>query len=166
MKLNDFLVKRRNAMTCAKKLNTYLANLALWNVKLHSLHWNVTGHYFKPLHEMTESLYDNVFEAYDSVAEVLKMKGEMPLSTMSEYLSAATLQEAPAKDFSAHEVVAMIEEDMKHMNELALEIRKDAVQSDDFEVQTMFEGFIAGFSKQLWFIRAMKTRHECGCHSH
>lgn len=153
-------------MTCTKKLNTYLANLAVWNVKLHNLHWNVTGHYFKPLHEMTESIYDEVFEAFDAVAEILKMKGEMPLGTMSEYLSAATLKEVTAKDFSAHEVVAMIEEDIKLMNALALEIRNDAAQSDDFEVQSMFEGYVAGFSKQLWFIRAMKTRHECGCHGH
>ena len=153
-------------MTCTKKLNTYLANLAVWNVKLHNLHWNVTGHYFKPLHEMTESIYDEVFEAFDSVAEILKMKGEMPLATMSEYPSVATLKEVSAKDFSAHEVVAMIEEDMKLMNALALEIRNDAAQSDDFEVQSMFEGYVAGFSKQLWFIRAMKTRHECGCHAH
>ena len=153
-------------MTCTKKLNTYLANLAVWNVKLHNLHWNVTGHYFKPLHEMTESIYDEVFEAFDSVAEIMKMKGEMPLSTMSEYLAVATIKEVPAKAFSAHEVVAMIEEDMKLMNELALEIRKDALESDDFEVQSMFEGFVAGFSKQLWFIHAMKTRHECGSRNH
>lgn len=153
-------------MTCSKKLNTYLANLAVWNVKLHNLHWNVTGHYFKPLHEMTESIYDEVFDAFDSVAEIMKMKGEMPLSTMSEYLAVATIKEVPANDFSAHEVVAMIEEDMLLMNELALEIRKEALEFDDFEVQSMFEGFVSGFSKQLWFIRAMKTRHECGCHSH
>ena len=153
-------------MTCTKKLNTYLANLAVWNVKLHNLHWNVTGHYFKPLHEMTESIYDEVFEAFDAVAEVLKMKGEMPLSTMSDYLAAATVKEVAPKDFTAHEVVAMNEQDMKLMNALALEIRNDAAQSDDFEVQSMFEGYVAGFSKQLWFIRAMKTRHECGCHSH
>ena len=153
-------------MTCSKKLNVYLANLAVWNVKLHNLHWNVTGHYFKPLHEMTESIYDEVFEAFDAVAEILKMKGEMPLSTMSDYLAAATVKEVAPKDFTAHEVVAMIEEDMKLMNALALEIRNDAAQSDDFEVQSMFEGYVAGFSKQLWFIRAMKTRHECGCHSH
>ena len=153
-------------MTCTKKLNTYLANLAVWNVKLHNLHWNVTGHYFKPLHEMTESIYDEVFEAFDSVAEIMKMKGEMPLSTMSEYLAVATIKEVPAKAFSAHEVVAMIEEDMKLMNELALEIRKEAIESDEFEVQSMFEGFVAGFSKQLWFIHAMKTRHQCGCRNH
>ena len=65
-------------MTCSKKLNTYLANLAVWNVKLHNLHWNVVGKLFVSLHEYTESRYDAAFEAFDEVAEVLKMRGEMP----------------------------------------------------------------------------------------
>ena len=152
-------------MTCSKKLNVYLANLAGWNVKLHNLHWNVTGHFFKPLHDLTEALYDETFEAFDSVAEALKMKSEVPLSTMKDYLAFATIEEVSPKDFSGHEVVSMIEADMAAMRDLALEIRKEAAGSDDFEIQAMFEGFVAGFSKQLWFIRAMKTKHECGCHS-
>ena len=152
-------------MTCSKKLNVYLANLAVWNIKLHNLHWNVIIHFYKPLHRLSASLYYHTFETFDSVAEALKMKGEVPLSTMKDYLAAATIQEVSPKDFSGHEVVAMIEADMVLMRDLALEIRKDAAESDDFEIQAMFEGYVAGFSKQLWFIRAMKTKHECGCRS-
>ena len=51
------------------KIKTYLANLAVWNVKLHNIHWNVVGPYFVSVHEYTEKLYDEVFEAYDAVAE-------------------------------------------------------------------------------------------------
>lgn len=52
------------------KLNVYLSNLALWNVKLHNLHWNVTGRTFVQIHEFTEKLYDEVFEQFDAVAEI------------------------------------------------------------------------------------------------
>ena len=76
---------------CENRINTYLANLAVWTVKLHSLHWNVTGRLFMSLHQYTEKLYDESFEAYDSVAELLKMRDQFPLSTMSEYLKVATL---------------------------------------------------------------------------
>ena len=27
-----------------KLLNSYIASLLVWNVKLHNIHWNVTGH--------------------------------------------------------------------------------------------------------------------------
>ena len=48
-----------------KLLNSYIASLLVWNVKLHNIHWNVTGHLFKPVHEYTEALYDRAFDAYD-----------------------------------------------------------------------------------------------------
>ena len=44
------------------------------------------------------------------------------------------------------------------MLELAREIRNEAAEADDFEVQGMFEGFIGGFMKQLWFLRAMRSK--------
>ena len=61
-----------------KNLNVYLSNLAVLNVNLHNIHWNVVGKQFFRVHEFTESLYDDFFEQYDAVAELLKMKGENP----------------------------------------------------------------------------------------
>ena len=67
-------------------MNEYLSNLAVLNVNLHNLHWNVVGVQFVQLHEFTEQLYDEFFEKYDSVAEILKMQGEKPLVKLSDYL--------------------------------------------------------------------------------
>ena len=66
------------------KLNVYLSNLALWNVKLHNLHWNVTGRTFVQIHEFTEKLYDEVFEQFDAVAEIQKMQNNMQPSVKSK----------------------------------------------------------------------------------
>ena len=41
-----------------KKLNTYLANLAVLNIKIHNLHWNIVGSQFVSVHEYLESEYD------------------------------------------------------------------------------------------------------------
>ena len=100
-------------------LNQYVANLAVWNVKLHNLHWNVIGNQFVQVHEFTEGIYDDVFEKYDEVAELLKMKGEMPLSTMAEYLKVATIEEVPARDFSIKESLEILKADLDLMNKLA-----------------------------------------------
>jgi len=74
-------------------IQSYLSNLAVLNVKLHNIHWNVVGPQFVEVHNFTESVYDELFESFDQVAELLKMKGLMPLSTMAEYLENATIQE-------------------------------------------------------------------------
>ena len=63
---------------------------------------------------------------------------------------------------------------MQTMMKLALEIRNEAAERDDFQVQSLFEGYIEGFTKQLWFIRAMKKEGgaqeccggSCGCGGH
>ena len=78
-------------------LNVYLSDLAVLNVKLHNLHWNVVGPQFVQLHEFTEKAYDRAFEDYDTVAELLKMRGESPLVTLKDYLANTTLSELDRK---------------------------------------------------------------------
>ena len=148
------------------KIKTYVANLAVWNVKLHNIHWNVVGPYFRPVHEYTEQLYDEAFEAFDAVAELLKMREEMPPATMKAFLERATIEEVEERAFDCCEAVAMVEADMKKMLELAHEIRAEAAEADDYEVQSMFEGYIGGFMKQLWFLRAMRSKAaDCSAES-
>ena len=47
---------------------------------------NVVGLPVCQIHEFTESLYDDLFEKYDAVAELIKMKGEKPLVRMADYI--------------------------------------------------------------------------------
>ncbi len=141
---------------CKNQLNTYVANLALWTVKLHNYHWNVQGQLFVALHNHTEELYNQTFENFDEVAEVLKMRGEMPLSTMKEYLAVATMQEVPTKVYSCCEVLKMLENDVEFMLQEATAIRNKASEVDDFHVQGIFEGYINAFQKELWFLNSMK----------
>lgn len=136
-------------------LNQYVANLAVWNIKLHNLHWNVIGKEFVQIHEFTEEIYDDAFEKFDEVAELLKMKGEMPLSTMAEYLKVATIEEVAAKDFGTKEVLEIVKSDLELMNKLGLEIRNLADEEDDFATVAIFEDYAGGFAKNLWFVNSM-----------
>ena len=126
-------------MMKSEKINAYVATLAVWNVKLHNIHWNVEGHLFKGIHEYTESLYDRAAEQYDETAEILKMRGEMPVATIAESLKASVIEELPSRVFSCCEA-----------------------EADDFQVQGTFEGYLAGFAKDLWFLRAMRSDAHAG----
>lgn len=135
----------------------YLANVSVLITKLHNLHWNVEGKRFMQMHNFTEELYDYFFEMYDEVAELLKMKGEMPLSTMADYLEAASIEEVEAKAFTPNEVLEHVEADLKAMKELAVTIRNQADEDGDFEVVGEFEEHVGHYSKNLWFIDAMRS---------
>jgi len=138
-----------------EKMNTYLANLAVLNTKLHNLHWNVEGKQFMQVHLFTEDLYTDFFEKYDGVAEILKMKGESPLVKLSEYQEASTIEELDSKKFGVDEVLNIVLADLQEMKKLAEEIRNDADEAGDFEVVGEFEEHVAGYSQNIWFVRSM-----------
>ncbi len=137
------------------KLNVYLSNLAVLNANLHNIHWNVVGKMFVKVHEYTEELYDDFFEKYDEVAELLKMKGQKPLVTLSDYLKNATIKELQADKFSIKESLEHVLNYLNEMKRLATEIRNEADDDNDFEVVAMFEDHVADYSKNIWFVSAM-----------
>ena len=138
-----------------KKMNVYLSNLAVLNVNLHNIHWNVLGKEFVRVHEFTEGLYDDFFEKYDAVAEILKMKDEKPLVKMSDYLQNATIKELDKDSFSCVESFEIVKGYLEEMKSMATEIRNQADEAGDFEVVAEFEDHVAGYSKNIWFIRSM-----------
>ena len=139
-----------------ESLQKYLANSAVLNIKMHNIHWNVVGLEFIKIHDFTEEFYDTLFDHLDEVAELLKMKNEMPLSTMAEYLEKSDIKEVKAKDFSIKESLEIVEKDMDLMRTLAVNIRNMADEEGDFETVAMFEDYVAYYSKNLWFVKSMR----------
>ncbi|NLJ80001.1 MAG: DNA starvation/stationary phase protection protein [Firmicutes bacterium] len=133
----------------------YLANLGVLLVKLHNIHWNVVGKQFLRVHTFTEELYDQVFADFDEVAEALKTKNVMPLSTLKDYLAQASLEEVQPKDFSVKESLDMVKKDLEAMKALATEIRNSADDAGDFEIVAQFEDYVLFYSKNIWFVEAM-----------
>lgn len=138
-----------------KKLDLYLANLAVGYVKLHNLHWNVRGFSFKAVHEYLESLYDSVNDAFDAVAELQKMEGAYPAASMRKYLEISDVEELESRDYSEKEAVELALEYLQHMRGLALEIRAEANAADNFPVANMMEDHAEAYNKQIWFMRSM-----------
>ncbi len=130
----------------------YLANLMVGNVLLHNLHWNVEGKAFKQVHEYLEALYDDAFEKYDEVAERMKMDGNMPPATMKEYLELTDLKELEVRGYSIEESLEQAKKYLEHMKALALKIRSEATE-EEFAWANMMEDHVAGYDKEIWFIR-------------
>lgn len=137
-----------------KSLNSYLADLAVINTKLHNVHWNVEGRNFYQVHTFTEELYDTFFEWLDEVAETIKMNGGMPLSTLKDYLEATTLKEEAPRAFTVCEVNEMVMNDLIALKEKAIAIREEADEEGDFHVVSMLEDQIKELVKNIWFLRA------------
>lgn len=136
-------------------MNICVANMAVLNIKLHNIHWNVVGEQFMPIHNFTEELYTAFFTKFDDVAEMIKIQGEVPASTMKQYLELSTVSEVSPRAFSTREALEMVSEDLTLMKKLSLEIRKLAEDEGDFSTQALFEEHCVGYDKNLWFLRTM-----------
>ncbi|MBS9776011.1 MAG: DNA starvation/stationary phase protection protein [Fusobacterium sp.] len=142
-------------MLTYESLNKYLSNLSVLITKTHNIHWNVVGAQFVPIHQYTEELYDFYFDKYDSVAEIIKMKGEFPLVKITDYLKLATVEEIDAKDFSSVEALELVKKDIELMLNDALQIREEYDARGEFLIVNEFEDHITHYVKQLWFIKSI-----------
>ncbi|MDU2417937.1 DNA starvation/stationary phase protection protein [Negativicoccus succinicivorans] len=145
-------------MKNAKSVNQYLADLALWNIKLHNLHFNVEGIPFKAIHEFLEEIYDEAFEYYDAVAELMKQQEELPVVTAKEYLKIASLKEIESKPYAVKETLEILLGDLELMRDEALKIREEADKEDNFLLANMMEDHVEFYELKIWFTRAFLAK--------
>ena len=136
-------------------LNIFLSDLAVMNIKLHNLHWNVTGSDFIIIHKLTEKLYKKLQEQFDSVAEIMKMQNEKPFATMKDYLENTNIEEIESRDYSSYEVLEELNSDCHTLIDLAQQIRNEANKKDNFLVANLFEEYISVYTKKSWIIETM-----------
>ncbi len=136
-------------------VQTYLADINVFKVKLLNLHWNVVGKRFLVLHNLTEEIYDELWEQIDVVAEVIRMKDQFPLSTVKQYLEATRIEEVEAREFTCVEVLDYLLADLEKMRDLTVEARNTADEAGDFEVVALFEDYTAFYSKYIWFAKSL-----------
>lgn len=138
-----------------QNIQKYLSNLAVLNVKLHNLHWNVVGVNFVAIHNFTESLYDEAFAHFDDVAEFLKMNDITPLSRIKDYLDHASIEEVEPKEFSTQEVLKILVDDLSLLKADAIAIRNALDEKSNFVGVALFEAHVAKYDKHLWFLKSM-----------
>ena len=136
-------------------MNSYLSDLVVFYLKLHDLHWNVKGMQFVPVHQYTESRYEDAAGKFDEIAELVLQHGEKPVSSISEYLSLASIKELNKGSYRDEEVLKILFDDMSLMKDEAVKLREAMDAEGLFDVVAALEGHISGYNKELWFLRSM-----------
>ncbi len=131
-----------------------LSDIAVINVKLHNVHWNVVGPQFVPIHEYTEKLYDGFFKDYDELAERIKQLGGFPLASMEEYLKKTSVKELPSKQITDQEALHIVFEDLDTLRSQYAALREAADADGDYITVSLAEAEVAELDKELWFIRS------------
>ena len=135
-----------------KKLNGYLADLAVESHKLQSYHWYVKGPDFFQAHAKLEEYYDQVGEFVDEVAEAMLMSGMKPASTMKEFLETADIEEPKGGFITSEKAFADIAEDFGKLCESAKELKEQAEKDGNDIVAIKADEFIEFFSQAVWML--------------
>ena len=114
-----------------KKLNEFLSDLEIMNVKLQNYHWNVTGKGFFITHEKLEEYYDETREQIDEIAEHILALGAEPLGTMQDFMKNSEIQEAKNEKIKSLEIIKNVIKDLQILQQKAIMIKQEAEKQSD-----------------------------------
>ncbi|MGP1438277.1 MAG: Dps family protein [Treponema sp.] len=137
-----------------ENLAKHVADFGVMYVKIHNYHWHVSGVEFKVAHEMTESYYEEVTDAYDKVAERLLQLGATSPASFKEYLAMTGIKEETNHSFSIIEVATSLKADFEYILKELHETQKLAAESGDCTTDGIISGLIENFEKHVWMLSA------------
>lgn len=135
-----------------KKLNEFLCDLEIMNVKLQNYHWNVMGKGFFRTHEKLEEYYDEIRRQIDEVAEHILALGYQPLGTMQDFMENSTIQEAKNEKIKSLEIIENVIKDLQTLNKKAIEIKQEAENQSDYATSAAMDNYISNYAKKLWML--------------
>ncbi|MFT4261197.1 MAG: Dps family protein [Candidatus Woesearchaeota archaeon] len=132
-------------------LNNVLSDLYVLNTKTKNFHWNVKGPRFIMLHEFFQKHYEAMDDFVDELAEQMKILGQSPVGTLSNFLKSSHIKESD-KVLSEDDMLKELLADHKHMV-LAL---KEVIKKYDSEpgAEDMLIELLRFHEKTVWMIES------------
>ena len=137
----------------ASALTEILSATYRLTIKSHIYHWNVTGPLFKPIHEMTEEHYNDMFAASDVIAERIRALGQLAPVRVKD--TSAFAPKSVAEESGTAE--AMVEDLINEHEALSRTLREatgKAEDGDDVVTADMLTGRLTFHEKAVWMLRA------------
>ncbi|MEM6396836.1 MAG: DNA starvation/stationary phase protection protein [Bacteroidota bacterium] len=134
-------------------LNNLLADYHIYYQNLRNFHWNVSGENFFDLHEKFETLYTVARDRIDEIAERILTLRERPVSTMSDYLKRADVDEYGTIT-NSNEMVEKILANHATIIQTMRGVLKEANEISDEGTIDMVGSFLADIEKSSWMLDA------------
>lgn len=143
--------------TLTGALEKVLADTYALFLKTQNYHWNIEGCCFKENHELFEKEYDDLFEAIDVCAELIRGLGEKVDGTFATFSKNCTIKDGE-KDLNADKMLEDLANDHAVVIEKTLREALEAARKADDEV-------VAGFiTERMTFHRKHAWLLKSCCH--
>ena len=144
-------IKKSATEAITNKLNRLLADYQVIYGHLHALHWNVEGRQFFVAHRELETMYDQLAEYIDDVAERILTLGNRPATTLKEYVEMSELDELPSRKYEAEEVASLVLKDLDYMISQIRSLIETAGEHNDEGTADFGVEMLRDLEKQRWF---------------
>lgn len=142
----------------AQNLKTVLATTFHFYLKAHKFHWNVIGTDFAQQHEFLGDMWEEVFDAVDPIAEMIRTQGEFAPGSFQEYLELTQIDDPTEEDSNGQVMFEILAAD----NETLLQVLTDAYQVAEsdmaFDISNMLAERIAAHRKHGWMLASFLNR--------
>ncbi len=144
-----------NQNKVVKTLEEALANSYALTIKTQNYHWNVTGPNFKPLHELFQAQYEDLFDSTDEFAERMRALGVKVEASFEHFAKIAKTKKGD-ENLSAKEMVQDLALDHQSLIRLLKEAIVIAQENDDEGTADIFIQRVKIHEKALWMLESSK----------
>jgi starvation-inducible DNA-binding protein len=141
-------------------LKILLASTQSFAIKTQNFHWNVEGSNFPQYHMFLDTLYNDVNETIDPIAEYVRVLGSYTPGSLQRYAE-LTIIEDQTKIPRAQLMFVELLQDTEKMGDLVVQIFDQATQDRQQGIANYMAELQDLYGKKAWFIRSiLKVERE------
>jgi starvation-inducible DNA-binding protein len=137
----------------ADLLKTYLSSTFAYYLKAHFFHWNVEGPDFGELHAFFLAIYEDAFDAVDTIAEQIRTTEEYAPGSLSRFHELSQIQDqtkVPRARLMLEELLA----DTQTMKDLSKKVFDASTANGRDDIANFAADRLAQHGKYMWQIKS------------
>ena len=147
-------IKEKDAAAVAEILNKILADHSVLYTKVRNAHWNIVGPDFHAQHLFFETIYDQLAEKVDEIAERIRSIGHFAVGSLKEFLELTQLDESKPKNNDSLSFIKILLNDFESV---IISLREDIVKVEklgDAGKEDFLVGIMEEHEKTAWMLRS------------
>ena len=140
----------------AEYLNSIVAGSYALMFKSQVVHWNVKGPLFYSLHELTETQYNDLFNAIDNLAERVRALGSSAPSDLTQMMANTQLKSSLAAT-DAQGMIADLVRDHRNLAEFLQSVIRACEREGDSPTADMLTERRLFHEKAAWMLESLGT---------
>lgn len=139
----------------ADLLKQLLGDTFVLYFKAHTYHWNIEGPDFAQYHEFLGDFYGDVFEAVDTIAELVRTLNVYAPTTLARMQALSTSVEEADTIPSALEMISRLKIANDQYLAMLYKVYNEAEKTTEFGISNILQDRISAHEKHAWMLRSI-----------